>query len=169
MKKPLIVVILAGATLTFLYLACIDKVDGGYIVKIGNSFYDPIGITSEITNAARRDCSNVENIETSNTHAKSFINAISTRLGIGDPSIKLMITLNEWAIIESEFSQGEPLSFLINEENYEYKVIATWGGSAAPFKTSPAIRSYFATQAPATPIQLLQCYDPVTPPFTSNL
>ncbi|MFZ5531582.1 MAG: hypothetical protein ACOY4U_11115 [Pseudomonadota bacterium] len=165
MKAILVILLLVVATIIGVAATHTVKLDGGYIVDVGSRVYDPVGTLKNIRNRLARDCSHVSSPSLSSAEATLAGTALRRHTQAGAPTIKLLAKSGAWLIAEAEFPEAEPGAFLLRKQGKAYKVVSVWGGSAAPFKDAPAIRQWFRSQAPSAPAALIECHEPLTPPF----
>lgn len=164
MRVYLVATLIVLAALGAAYAAFVVHVDDrGFIVEIGDHIYDPAGYVNQAVNRMLRDCSEVEHVSSSSKEWEAVTAYLRTTGS--EPRLVLLMKTQSWLIAESEFSNLEPGVILLRAQDSGYKMESAWGGTNVPFKTPPAIREYFSSKVPAVPAPLVQCYEPIIPPF----
>ena len=169
MRRRTLLILLAGAAAFLAALAAVvRKHDGGYLLEFGNISYDLAGDLRERLNAARRDCSHVQVLSASDDDWNRIHAGLEEEVDENATVVmRQVLRAGPWYLVEAEFANGEPGVMLLEKAGEGYRDAANWGGSAAPFRTPPAIRAFLKKEVPAVPGPLLQCFDPAGPPFTS--
>lgn len=137
----------------------------GYYWFVGDRIVDPVGEYREYSNRITRDCSSVTNVKPDSRDWLLVQGELRRFFPDSIPSPWVVLKSGSWFLAESDFSNGEPGILLIESAPGGARLVGAYGGTAAPYKDAPIIRGYFLKEFPAAPRALIQCYDPVGPPF----
>jgi hypothetical protein len=154
---PLLV---AGVGVTY-----IEKFDNGFIISIRDNIIDPIGEVKLAFTRVTRDCSGLAKLTLPSTKIESMKRTVDGPTADEKAVVRAAWTLGNWAILETDFVNREPAIFLLEGKSAHFKIRSVYGGTAAPFNDTQFIHEYFKRAAPNAPLSLVNCYEPVGPPF----
>lgn len=166
-RKAAARVVLIGLSLAVVTTALLitEKVDNGYIIMIGGTILDPVGEIREAANRVTRDCSQVSKIEPNTDAWLNLQRQLEAMVPESTAAPRIALRAKSWVLVEADFSNNEPGISLLEDTDQGFREVASYGGTAAPFRDGPIIRDYLIHQAPSAPLVLIQCYDPVGAPF----
>lgn len=167
MRRNVVLILLVGLAATAAALSVmVQKYDNGYVLELGPVSWDPLGAWKDYRTKARRDCGIVASLSESDEDWQKIIEGIKNFVPDTDVTLRQVLRVNEWFLVEAEFTAAEPAVMLLQKSPDGYRDAANWGGSTKPFRGGPVIRSWlYRTERHAPPV-LLQCYDPKGEPFT---
>lgn len=130
----------------------------------------PAPARSAVLPITKAQCPNVERVSTLTDEANALGQALVAALPAqtqNQPSVELrqirqIDRLGDWVLIETSFLSSEPGIFALRREGETYKYVTAWGGVA---ESAAQIRAYLAQNAPDAPKELIDCFEPASPPF----
>ncbi len=166
MHRRITTAIAAGALIfsAVVMYSHVERVDDGFIIATKTGVMDPIGELKLAFTRATRDCTAVKEVSSAEILAALAASKV-VKINDANPKPRAGWKQDAWLLVEVDFDSLEPAILLIEHVASNYTVAALYGGTAAPFNDVQVIHSYFSRKQSAAPRQLINCYEPVGPPF----